>query len=480
MIKTIKSKLLLILTAAALFTTTLFISGCATRPSAENQPQPEVTKTEPKKETKKKEPEDPPNVKFVKQLQAILAKGDTKGAIAHFDSIPSSLKDDLELKNLLGALYYSDAQYDNAIATANEVLSIDSDNMEALELISMCNKAKGDKAAYKATTDRILATDPYNASVNIQRAEEYAVNKKYKLARDSYKKALRGDPSNTDALFGYAQMSYYTDDVKTAGETFQQILDKDPENAPALAYMGKLAYEDDNYLRATKYVQQAIKQDPYNYDYWMDYGTYLRYQGKFDDAANAWKKATELDPSYFLAYAYLAGNYDDLGKWDEALENYHKVIETNPKYFYAYESTAILEYRAKNYENAIKYFSKTYEYSPSYAYTLMIAACYFKLNKPLQAKDVLTKQLKKLDAASNEYALVRFFNDPYNRNAESNLVQKITKETNSNNRGKMLFYMGLYYELNKAEDLAREYYAKVTSMKAPMFFEYRIAEWGLQ
>ena len=475
-----KSKLLLIPAAAVILISAAIFTGCASAPVSDTQSQPEISKNEPKKETKKKEPDDPPNVKFVKQLQALLEKGDTKGAIAHFDKIPSSLKDDIELKNLLGALYYSDTQYDNAIATANEVLSVDPDNMEALELISMCNKAKGDKAAYKATTDRILAADPYNAAVNIQRAEEYAVNKKYKLARDSYKKALRGDPSNTDALFGYGQMSYYTDDIKSAQDSFQQILNKDPDNAPALAYMGKLAYEEENYLRATKYVQSAIKQDPYNYDYWMDYGTYLRYQGKFEDAAKAWKKATELDPTYFLAYAYLAGNYDDLGKWDEALENYHKVIETNPKYFYAYESTAILEYRAKNYENAIKYFSKTYEYSPSYAYTLMIAACWFKLNKPLQAKEVLTKQLKKLDGASNEYAMVRFYNDAYNKNAESNLVQKITKETNSNNRGKMLFYMGLYYELNKAEDLAREYYAKVTSMKAPMFFEYRIAEWGLQ
>ena len=28
-------------------------------------------------------------------------------------------------------------------------------------------------------------------------------------------------------------------------------------------------------------------------------------------------------------------------------------------------------------------------------------------------------------------------------------------------------------------EAAREYYAKVTAMQAPMFFEYRIAEWGL-
>ena len=44
----------------------------------------------------------------------------------------------------------------------------------------------------------------------------------------------------------------------------------------------------------------------------------------------------------------------------------------------------------------------------------------------------------------------------------------------------MLFYMGLYCELNKADELAKEYYAKVTKMQAAMFFEYRIAEWGLE
>ena len=65
-----------------------------------------------------------------KQLKALLAKGDTKGAIAHFDEIPSSLKNDLELKNLLGALYFSDSQYENAIAIAEEILAIEPENMD--------------------------------------------------------------------------------------------------------------------------------------------------------------------------------------------------------------------------------------------------------------------------------------------------------------------------------------------------------------
>ena len=457
----------------------LIITACGTTAVPDSTASTEKEAPKIKKEEKKKEPEDPPNIKFAKELQKFLDANDIEGAIAHFEKIPAELSEDIELKLLLGALYYSAAQYDNTIATANNVLESDPSNLDALELISLSNRAKGDKKAYKATADQILKVDPNNTAVNIQKAEEYALNKKYKLAKDSYKKALKGNPENEDAMFGYAQMSFYTDDLNSATTYLQKLIDINPNNSDALAYMGKIAYDQENYLRACEYIEKALKINSDSYDYWMDYGTYLRYRGKFDDAAKAWKKAASIDPDYFLAYAYLAGNYDDLGKFDLALENYHKVIATNPKYFYAYESAAILEYHSKNYKEAIKLFTKAYECSPSWSYTLMIAACYYKLKDTINAKKVLQTQLKKMDAATNEYAMVRFFVDTYSKNAESTLNQKIGKETNSNIRGKMLFYMGLFCELNNATDLAKEYYGKVTKLQAPMFFEYRIAEWGL-
>ena len=40
--------------------------------------------------------------------------------------------------------------------------------------------------------------------------------------------------------------------------------------------------------------------------------------------------------------------------------------------------------------------------------------------------------------------------------------------------------MGLFYELNGFQEKAVEYYTKVKNMNAPLFFEYRIAEWGLE
>jgi len=209
-------------------------------------------------------------------------------------------------------------------------------------------------------------------------------------------------------------------------------------------------------------------------------GSYYDNQGKSNEAVAAWTKAAELEPDYFLPYAYLAGCYDAQDKYVEALENYYKVIQSNPKYYYAYESAAILEYHQGNYDEAIKLFNVAYSYSKSYSYKLLIAASYFKKNDSFNAKKTITEVLKTLNRDSTEYNMARMFGDSYSRNAETTLLGKINKEDNSTKKGKMLFYMGLYYEIFGSKELADDYYTKVANMKAPMFFEYRLAKWGLE
>ncbi len=456
-------------------------------------PKSEVAVEEPKEEKKspakkeevivaepEPEPEpEPANIVFAKELQALLDKGDVKAAIALFDTIPAELKDDLDLKIVLASLYVSAANYDMAINVANQVLAIDSENLDALEIKTLCAKAKGDNSAYKIAAKAILAKDPYNAQINIMEGDEQALNHKWKLARDAYTKALKSEPDNSDALYGYAKMTYYMDDLKLAKTTCQAIIDKDPTNAQALALMGKLAAEDFNYVRAIKLTQDALTYDPDNYDFYLDMGTYYRYQGKYTESISCWQKCIEILPDYFLAYAYLAGIYDEQNQFELALQNYRMVIKTNPDYYYAYESTAILEYHYGNYKYARALFDQAYSYSESWAYKLMNIAMYLKEGDKNTAKSEAQALMKKLDRESSEYNLVRFYVDTYSKNAETSLVNKINKEDNSNKKGKMLFYMGLFYEINGSMEAAQEYYAKVTSFQAPMFFEYRIAEWGL-
>lgn len=426
------------------------------------------------------EPEIPANLAFANQLQELLNKNDIKGAIALFDTMPEELKGDEDLMMLLASLYISDGNYQMAKATAQKVLDINPKNVEALELMTLIARVSGDKASYSKMTSQILAADPYNASANVMLAEDYALSRKYKLALETYKKALVSEPDNEDALYGVALTSYYTNDVKNSKATCEKLLKQNENNASALSLYAKILGEENNYKKATEYIQKALENDPDNYDYYMDLGSYCKHRNQNTAATEAWTKATQIEPDYFLAYAYLAGSFDEMNEIDKALENYKMVIKTNPDYYYAYESAAVLEFLKEDYSAAQKDFAKANSFNSDYSYQLMMAACYFKMKNSFEAKKILTALMKATDRESSEYNMARFFNDPYSKNAESALTQKINKEDNRNKKGKMLFYMGLYYELNGFDEMANEYYSKVANMQAPMFFEYRMAEWRLK
>lgn len=431
-------------------------------------------------EGEESESEIPADVVFVQNLQNELESGSIENAIALFGQMPAELADNEDLQVLLASLYISNGEYKNAINAANVVLDKDSSNLEAMELIAMASRAAGDKAKYNEVNKKILTKDPYNASANIMQAEDYSLAKKYKLSREAYKKVLKSDPKNEDAMYGVAMTSYYLDDLDIAQYYCEQILSQNSNDVQALAFMGKLYAENNSNAKACEYMEKALEVGGDNYDYLLELGLYYKRRNLVAKSIEVTQKAVNMNPDYFLGYAYLAGMYDEMEDFDNALYNYNKVIQTNPQYYFAYEEAAILEYHAKNYDQAIKYFKKANEYSKSYSYQMMIAACYLQKKDSFNAKKVLAEIMKPLDRESLEYNIARFFSESYNRNAEASITQKISKEDNSNKKGKMLFYMGLYYEINGFEDYAKEYYAKVAKMQAPMFFEYRIAEWGIK
>jgi len=468
----------------------IILAGCASVPKAEEPQAAEISTETQEKETKtekkpakeeKKVPEDPPDVAFAKKLQKKLNNNDIEGALELFDSIPAEIAGSKDMVFLHASLLLSSGNLEKAGELGKELENAFPEDIEILEMNAIIAKNAGNNTLYKSYSNKILNLDPYNPAMNIQAGQEYALNKKWKQARNYYKKALTNDPDNPDALFGYGLMNFYIGDTAASRTSFQQILENDPENAMALAYMGKLAAENENYLSAVKYIQEAIKIDDSNYDFYMDYGSYLHAQNRDTAAMEQWEKARDLDPEYFLAYAYLAGINDEKGNTDVALENYRKVIETNPDYFYAYESAAILEFHAQNWAAAREDFYKAFVTggSTNWSYALMIAATYLKENNQYKAREFLGPIMKKMNKESLEYQMIKFYYDNYSKNAANTLTMKLNKEESATKRGKLQYYFGLYCEIYNAIEMAVDYYGKVTSMQAPMFFEYRLAEWGM-
>ena len=420
---------------------------------------------------------------FASKLQKYLEADDFEGALSLFDSLSSDLASDFEILFLKASILFSAGRLDEADSLCAKLLSVQSDNLDVLELKSMISKLRGDTKKRSAELKEILKKDPQNVQANIELGADCALAKDYATARKYYRTAMLKDPKNTDALFGYGQTSYYTGDIASAKNTFNQMLKVDPKNASAHAYLGKLAAEDENYREAENYIVKAVEYDPNNYDYRLDYGTYAKRRGKADLAEEQWKIAVEIRPDYFLAYSYLASLYDEQSRFDEELLQWKKVAETNPKYFYAYEALGILYWQKGEYINSRNNFLRAASYNPkNESYPLMVAATYYRQNEKdsyQKCKKYLDTVLKNFRENKAVYAVMRmFWENGGGVNAEAAAARAVKAETNKTTRGKLYFYLALFYDTKGSRSIAEEYYSQVTNIAAPLFFEFRLAEWG--
>lgn len=421
-----------------------------------------------------------PNVAFVRHLKEQLSGGDINAALSSFDDMPDAIRDDIDIQILHASLLLSSGRNKEAGVLGDKLMAAHSSNTDVLELGATIAAASGDTKKRDDILTKILKTDPLNVSANVQKGGIEAARHKYRPAYNYYKKALEGDSTNTDALFGCGQMAYYNGSLKESEKCFKAILEKDAKNDEALAYMGKLACESENYLRAAKYAKEAIEVNPNGYSHQIDYGRYLRSLGRYDEAAAAWTSAIELKPDYFLAYTYRASLRQERKLYKGALEDYYDVVRTNPKYYFAFEEIGMLEWRAGRMEECRDAFMKALEASKdNWPYQLMIAATYIKQKNITEMKKYLAPCMKNMDRTSEEYLMLRLFHDQGTINAEIQLKNKITKVEKTTKRGKLLYYMGLYYEMRGNTDIANDFYSQVIAMQAPMFFEYQMAEWGM-
>ncbi|MBP5792145.1 MAG: hypothetical protein J6W46_00675, partial [Spirochaetaceae bacterium] len=148
------------------------------------------------------------------------------------------------------------------------------------------------------------------------------------------------------------------------------------------------------------------------------------------------------------------------------------------QYQYAYESIGILSWLSGKWADCREAMQKAYAVNTeNISYQLMISACYQKEGDKLKNKEFLTKMMKNLDRQSAEYAILRLY---YDGLGEADVLRKIRKVESVNLKGKLLYYMGVFYELNGSPETAKTLYFEIQNMNSPMFFEYRLAKWALE
>ena len=170
--------------------------------------------------------------------------------------------------------------------------------------------------------------------------------------------------------------------LKLAEESYKKVLKKEKNNIDALRLLGLLAFKTKDYEIAERLFLKVLKLDPSFSLAWDNLAKLYRIQNKLLKSIPAFENLIKLDPSNFEALVSLGTIYIKLSKYHEGIKLYEeslKIKPENPRVFlslgHALKTIGEREKSEAAYQNTIKYFPssgeaywslanlKTYEFS---------------------------------------------------------------------------------------------------------------------
>ncbi len=188
---------------------------------------------------------------------------------------------------LLEARYFTEqGDFDNAITKLNEVLKLDTNNIDAHLNLGLVYGFIGDLVQAEKEINLVLILDPSDpnaielkkilegqATLNqgseneesmgyFSKAEEYFSQGKYEQAIEEYKKTIKADPEFSTAYLYLGDAYYKLNKYDDAIQQYDEAIKKDPKNKRPYHYLGDAYLAKNNVEKAVENYQKALKIDP--------------------------------------------------------------------------------------------------------------------------------------------------------------------------------------------------------------------------
>ena len=285
---------------------------------------------------------------------------------------------------------------------------------EIVDLILSCVRYKSTATTYSA----LLAeqADKYqNRWLSHKLGLVYLDEKKYKLAAQSFLKAIDlGNKIESKLQLGVVQY-LYLNDFSGAVSNFESLLDeiKKGEFTPGASeslvyshYALALLLNKNRQKSADAAIEVALKSNG-NRDYLKSLVYEFKSRHELSLLQPALEAVVKIDPSFDMAYAYLGEIYEQKKQYPEAIDALEKAIILNPQNDSYFAMKGSIYYKMKNFESSLKNYESALDLNhgaPIYRYNI---ACIFALTGKIKEainmlKLVLSADLNFLERAKND------------------------------------------------------------------------------
>jgi tetratricopeptide (TPR) repeat protein len=225
----------------------------------------------------------------------------------------------------------------------------------------------------------------------------------YKLAIESYKKAIGLDSNYAQAFSGLAEcyillgeqggMAQQDAGVQ-ASSAIQKALSLNDQLADAYSSLGvwKLSYEW-NWLESEKAFKRAIDLNPGYATAYQWYGRILGFAGRYEEAIALLNKAKEFEPLSPIIPAYIGQVYIYSRQYDKANAELHQAMKIHPGHPLIMHNIGELFAAQGMYAEAIAPLKQSLDLSASAHYKAILAYAYAKANRQHEAETILKELL---------------------------------------------------------------------------------------
>jgi len=228
-----------------------------------------------------------------------------------------------------------------------------------------------------------------------------------KLAEEIYKKVIKKDKNNIDALRLLGLLAFKTKDYDISEKLFMRVLEIDPTFSLAWDNLAKLFRVQNKLLKSIPAFENLIKLDPYNFEALVSLGTIYIKLSKYHQGINLYEKSLTIKPENPRVYLSLGHALKTIGQREKSEIAYHNAIKFYPFSGEAYWSLANL---------------KTYKFSKKEISNMKLA-----INKNIHPNEQIQMHfaLAKALESNNQ------FEDSFNHYKEGNWLQRKQIKYNS-------------------------------------------------
>ena len=263
----------------------------------------------------------------------LLNDNNLKESIEQLEEILKIQSDHKKSLILLADIFIKLNKPTESLKFINRVLKIDASNKNILEKKYKLLLYIGEESA---AFDTLLLLNRSHPSINTARELS-----NYYLKHDDEDKSdeviqtfFESDKSYSELYKGIRHVK--AGRFKLAEESYKKVLKKDNNNIDALRLLGLLAFKNKNYSIAENLFIRAIKIDQHFHLLWDNLAKVYRIQNKLEKSKKAFKNLIKLDPYNLEALVALGTIYVKLANYDEGIKTYQKVLSlknNNPRVY---------------------------------------------------------------------------------------------------------------------------------------------------